>query len=185
MNKKKILYISIGMLLFITSLNATTRECYDFIIAWEYFVLFPLLAISLITSITLSIIDYIHKTRYRVIHIVIFASIGIGLLGGHQISIIQNKTSIKNLKTIVSAINEYKKENKSYPHNLQELTPIYLDKIPTSYCGITQLNYYYYPDYKNDTVINFLVSVYDRPSQTLYRFSSERNHFENDESMYH
>jgi hypothetical protein len=133
--KKKILFALIGLLLLVVSLNATTRVCYSLFFANEYFVLFPLLVISAITSITLSIVDYKHKTRYRIIHILIFLSIGIGLLGGHMISAVQNKTAIANLKNIVTAINKYKKSNKSYPHELNELMPKFLESIPIHIAG--------------------------------------------------
>ena len=186
MNKStRIIYTIIGLFLFLVSLNAKTRICYDLIFALEYFALYPLLVISFITSITLSIIDYKHKTKYKIIHLIILFSIGAGILSGELISRLQNKSTINNFKKIVSAVNKYKTINKSYPPDLNKLVPSYLEKIPSSYCGIEQLNYFYLPISNKDSITDFSLSVYDRPTQLNYRFSSEKNSYEYEDSMYH
>ena len=184
---KKIKFFLIGFLLFSYAFYVQIKVCYSIMgFPDEYFFFFPLLIISLITSITLTIIDFIHKTNYKTIHIVVFLSLLTGLLSGYYVSDIQNKNTKENFNNIIKGIKSYKKENAAYPKTLEDLMPMYLKAIPKSYCGLTKLNYEHEMGKEwPDTIVEFNLWVYDRKTLQKLIFNSKNNNTGYDDRMYH
>lgn len=174
--RRKTIYIIIGIVLFLTAINSETRVSYDFMMPRENFVLFSLLVITFITSITLTIIDLIHKTRYKTIHIIIFLSIVSGLVFGNLLCNYQTSKTRANFHQVVKALKQYKMDNQQYPETINQLTPKYLPVLPVSRCGLESLSYdYEIINKRNDSIVDIELSIYDRKSVSFLTYWSDEN----------
>lgn len=184
--RRKTIYIIIGIILFLTAINSETRVSHDFPMPHENLVLFSLLVITFITSITLTIIDLIHKTRYKTIHIIIFLSIVSGLGFGNLLCNYQTSKTRANFHQVVKALKQYKMDNQQYPETINQLTPKYLPVLSVSQCGLESLSYDYDIDKRNDSIVRYTLMIYDRKSVSfLTKWSDEEMTRFDDRRLFH
>lgn len=117
----------------------------EFFVANSGFLLLILFFISSVLTLLLFFIELIiaKKNGIAKYALIIPLACVIGFAGGIAVSKIQINLSKKTAEPIIAALEEYKENTGSYPESLKELTPLYIDRIPTSQMAWFDEPYYY------------------------------------------
>ncbi len=93
-----------------------------------------------------------------------FPTFIISIIGMFAILNWQSATNEKNAEIIIESVEKFKRSKGYYPNSLNELTPIYFDKVPKAWFGIYYTNLTY-QNRKNDFSLRNQVQ---RDSYTIY-----------------
>lgn len=103
-------------------------------------IFFGLAIILLCVFIGCSLFGIIRKRIYLTLSLPAFI---ISIIGMFAILNWQLARNEKNAELIIGSVEKFKGSNGYYPNNLNELSPIYIDKVPKAWFGVYYTNFTY------------------------------------------
>jgi len=165
-NHKKIILLSLLIFLFFVYANV------DLSFSFMGSALVGLLFIFLVfVALVFLVIFFIQKKKQNLIIFgALFASLFFSVVAWNLIGELELKKSQETGETIIEAIEEYKKQEGTYPNSLTELVPQYLKYIPQPTVGLINKQKFFYGKSEND---EYFWLGFPYAAWTLCQYSSD------------